>query len=91
METRVEPLPGWVADEYCAHNWAWTKGDWAVRLDYTTDAFRVYRLDQHVGRLIHNTVLANQSIWVPVTEAPVLDDPVALMAWVEVAGWTNEK
>lgn len=90
METRVEPLPGWVVDEYCAHNWAWTKGDWAVRLDYTTDAFRVYRLYQGVGQQLQQ-LLASESIWVPVAEAPVLDDPVALMAWVEVAGWTNEK
>lgn len=91
MGTTVEPPPGWVADKYCAHNWAWTKGQYAVRLDLTTNAFRVYRLDQGVGRLIRNSVLASQSIWVPVTEAPVLDDPVALMAWVEVAGWTSEK
>lgn len=91
MGKKIEPLPGWKPDEYCAHNWSWTKGDWAVRLDYTADAFRVYRLDKHVGRLIHNTVLASQSIWMPVTEAPVMDDPVALMVWVEVTGWTNEK
>ena len=91
METRVEPLPGWEPDKYCAHNWAWTKGDWAIRLDYTTDVFRLYRLDQHVERLTHNTVLANQILWIPVVEAPVMDDPVALMAWVEVAGWTSDK
>ena len=91
MGTIVEPPPGWEPDKYCAHNWAWTKGDLAVRLDYTTDAFRVYRLDQGVGQLIRSSVLASPSIWVPVTGAPMLDDPVALMAWVEVAGWTSEK